>query len=123
VSWVPTNAEASYQVQRSEDQLVWVDLGPSVAGSGTASTFSPEGGFFRVVEDGPAGESVLPATAVPGFFIAWESKPGRSYQVEHSLDLESFTPFGEALVGDGGSLSVYKEAEAGAEFLRVVEYP
>jgi hypothetical protein len=71
-------------------------------------------------------ESLTTPTEAPGLQITnavcvkWLSEAGKIYQVQRSTDLQSWTNFGAAVTGAGGTLRVFDELTDTRQFYRVV---
>lgn len=68
VSWAPMNADSTYQVQESPDNINWTNLGPAFSGTDTDKAFDADGpaAHYRVEETG----TVVTESALNGGFEA-----------------------------------------------------
>lgn len=81
IGWMPENPDSSYQVQMSEDNSTWTNLGPAITGTEVELVFDADGPapFYRVEESGQEiTESILnggfetPGDPDPLCALSWE---------------------------------------------------
>jgi hypothetical protein len=93
-------------------------------------TGAVDGGLGEVLIDdvslqaaGFGSPTTLVATATPAVEISWSSKTGKTYQVQSSPDLSTWTNFGGVISGDSTTKSVYDLMTLPAKFYKVGVLP
>ena len=96
-----------------------INLRDATYGAGKWVTVGSNGVILTAIED--AAVQVVPNINISSAIrLDWPTQSGASYQVQSSLDLQTWQSVGPSLTGDGNTKLFYDSQDAAQRFYRVI---
>ena len=114
-----TSIDSGVTWQRNTTGVVAISLRDVTYGAGKWVAVGSNGVILTATED--AAVQVVPNVNISSAIrLDWPTQSGASYQVQSSLDLQTWQSVGPSLTGDGNTKLFYDSQDAAQRFYRVI---